>query len=36
IISSDVSLCMADPPEFVGFVRDVWFFITEPGFEPTQ
>jgi hypothetical protein len=27
---------MADPPEFLGFVRYVWFSITEPGFEPTQ
>ncbi|KAA6366182.1 MAG: hypothetical protein EZS28_038290, partial [Streblomastix strix] len=32
----DLSFCMADPPEFLGFVRYDWFTITEPGFEPTQ
>ncbi|KAA6370797.1 MAG: hypothetical protein EZS28_033677 [Streblomastix strix] len=27
---------MADPPEFLGFVWDIWFSVSKPGLERTQ
>ncbi|KAA6404050.1 MAG: hypothetical protein EZS28_000422 [Streblomastix strix] len=36
IISLDILLYMADHPEFLGFISDIWFSVSEPQLEPTQ